>query len=332
MLGSVACDTQSSDGGATQGTPSAEAKPPVSANEAREIAKDLKAKNANDSLNPAYWRKIHAGPWLDRTLAEINNIKKRGRDDPEQRPTNRPEVDSTVHAWVTKPGGGSGDWIFSAQQTSGHTIGDGSKNKAHMSWNLHHRADDEGAWRTAFTTHADSKKDLPELAADKSGIAQTVETQSDLPIQPGNTCSTFIDYTTGKNRKENIHWSPEIDQRRATYGDTKEIQKEIGNAESVKIETEGRRDPVGPAWRTKDGAVLVPCVSVNTTTTEMGSGRWIEFTWSGWDGTTGIRWNKFTQRMMTMTMLKVPVDGTEISIAAESTWPYKFSGSEHKGN
>jgi hypothetical protein len=76
---------------------------------------------------------------------------------------------------------------------------------------------------------------------------------------------------------------------------------------------------------------LVACVGVNTVATDMGPGRWLTFTTSGWDGTTGIRWNKFTQSMMQMTVLKVPAAGSEISVAAQGIWPYEFDGTKYNG-
>ncbi|MCX4666540.1 hypothetical protein OG453_07630 [Streptomyces sp. NBC_01381] len=332
VLGAVACDGSAGDGKNANSTPSAKAKPPVTADEARRILKDLDKKDDSDSLSPAYWRKVHEGPWLDRTLARVDNIKKLGKDDSSLDPTNRPHLDPAVHAWVAKPASeSSGDWILGAQQVSSHTIGGEFKNKASMYWSLSHRGDAGGAWRTAFTAYAPKKKDLPQVAADKSGRVRTVAPNADLAVQPGKACGVFLDYITRKDTDEKLQWSSQIDTYRATHGDTKPASKQLNNPESVELRAEGQRTPIGPAWQTKDGGALVACVGMNTAAADMGAGRWIKFTTSGWDGTTGIRWNKFTQTMMTMIVLNVPADGAEISIAAQTTWPYKFDGTKYNG-
>ncbi|AVZ77086.1 hypothetical protein SLUN_37970 [Streptomyces lunaelactis] len=167
LLGAVACDANSGDRKNANSTPSAKAKPPMSTDEARRVLKDLDAKDDSDSLSPAYWRKVHEGPWLDRTLATIDNIKERGKDDPSQDPTNRPDVDPAVHAW-TKPAGSSGDWILGAQQTSSHNIGGEFTNQVSMRWSLYHRGRDSDPWRIAFTVGAPAKKDLPQVAPQRS--------------------------------------------------------------------------------------------------------------------------------------------------------------------
>ncbi|MGW1185383.1 hypothetical protein ACWD7Y_17145 [Streptomyces drozdowiczii] len=335
LLGTAACDAASDDGRNTNSTPSAKAKTPVSADEARRVLKDLDAKDDSDSRSPAYWRKIHEGPWLDRTLAMIDNIKKRGKDDPGQDPTNRPTIDPAVHAWVAQPDGHSGDWILGARQIVSRTVGgESEKNEASMRWSLYHRGSEGDPWRIAFTADAPAKTDLPQVAANKSRAAGTVKPDAaGLATQPGKACGEFFDHVAYKDTRGNhLKWSSQIDKYRATGKDTKSLRKQLGNAESVDIRSEGQRKPVGPAWRTKDGGALVACVSVSTVVTDMGAGRWLTLRSSGWDGTTGIRWNKFTQQMMRMTVLKVPVDGTEISIAAQSSWPYKFDGTEYTGD
>ncbi|MGW2083072.1 hypothetical protein ACWCOW_40425 [Streptomyces sp. NPDC001939] len=331
-LGSVACDASSSDGKNASITPSAEAEPPVTADEARRVLKDLDKKDNSDSLSPAYWRNVHEGPWLDRTLARVDNIKRLGKDDPSQGPTNRPHVDPAVHAWVAKPGTkDSGDWILGAKQVSSHSIGGEFKNKVSMRWSLSHRGDSGAGWRTALTADAPGKKDLPQVAADKSWRVPTTAPDTALAMRPGKACGMFLDYITRKGTYKSFRWSSQIDMYRATHGDTKPIRQQLGDPQSLDTQVAGQRTPVGPAWQTKDGGALVACIGVNTVAADMGSGRWIQFTTSGWDGTTGIRWNRFTQTMMTMTMLKVPAHGAEISIAAQTTWPYKFDGTEYNG-
>ncbi|GHE11423.1 hypothetical protein [Streptomyces alanosinicus] len=309
--------------------PSAKAKPPVSVDEAQRVLKALDKKDDSDSLSPSYWRSIQEGPWLDRTLARIDSIKARGRDE-SQNPTNRPHVDPAVRAWVAMPDtAGAGSWILGAQQVSSYAIGGEFKNTVSMRWSLIHRADDGGAWRTAFTADAPSKEDVPQIAVDGNGTAQIVAPNAHLAVQPGKACGAYFDYVTRKSADEHLRWSSQIDTYRATYGQTKPIREQLGNAESVNIQTKAQRAPVGPAWQTKDGGALVACVDVNTVTADMGPGRWLKLTTSGWDGTTGIRWNKFTQTMMQMTILKVPAGSSDISIAAQSTWPYKFDGTEY---
>ena len=123
LLGAVACDDESGAAKNANRSASQKAGPPVSTDEAIRVLKGLAKKDDSGSLSPTYWRRIQEGPWLDRTLAVVENVKKRGKDDPGQHPTNRPDLDPAVNAWVAKPGGRSGGWILGARQVSGYAVG-----------------------------------------------------------------------------------------------------------------------------------------------------------------------------------------------------------------
>lgn len=260
----------------------------------------------------------------------MQNIKKRGRDED---PSNRPERDAQVHTWTAHASGAEGDaWILVARQVSAHTVGD-SENRVDMAWSLYHQQRASGPWRKAFVAHAPTKKTLPRVADGKKGAARTVSSGAGLSVDPMKVCGELSDYVTGKGGSSTrLEWSQQIDTFRSTSGDTKALRKEAGGAQSVSTKVDGRRSPLGPVWRTDDGGALVPCVSVGTLTADMGPGRWTQFGSSGWDGTSGIKWNKYTSSTMRMMILKIPADRSDIRFAAESIWPYKFDGTKYTGS
>ncbi|MGP3974342.1 hypothetical protein ACTWQF_10015 [Streptomyces sp. 8N114] len=330
LLGSVACDVQGSDDG--KGTDGGEANPAVSTGEARRVVKELDKKEDSGSLSPAYWHKIQEGPWLDRSLVRIDNVKMRGKPD-DKTPSNHPRLDSAVHAWAAKPrAGGGGEWILGARQVSSSEIGGESKNTAEMRWSLHHRDSKDGPWRTALVVMPRGKKDLPKAATNKSKAVPTVSSDEDLAVQPGRACGAFDDYVSHKTTGKDLRWSKQIKKYRNSYGDTTGVRKAYANPKSAKVSVKMRRTPLGPAWRTQDGGALVACTRVSETAVDMGPGRWFEMEITGWDNISETRWNTFTQTLMTMTMLKVPANGSPISIAADTTWPYKFNGTEYTGS
>ncbi|MEU6765479.1 hypothetical protein ABZ916_23475 [Streptomyces sp. NPDC046853] len=301
------------------------------AKEARRVVEDLAAKEASESLDPVYWRGIYEGPLLDQTLARVQNIKKRGRD---KDPSNRPERDAQIHTWTAHASGaGSDAWILAARQVSAHTVGD-SRNRVDMAWSLYHQQRANGAWRKAFVSHAPTKTSLPPVAADKKkGTARTVAPDAGLGLDPMKACGELSDYVTKKGSSSTRHeWSKQIDTFRSTFDDKKLLRREAGGAQSVSTKVEARRSPLGPVWRTDDGGALVPCVSVGTLTADMGPGRWTRFGASGWDGTSDIKWNKYTQSTMRMEVLKIPAGRSDIGFAAESIWPYEFDGTKYSGS
>ncbi|MGP3991772.1 hypothetical protein [Streptomyces sp. 3N207] len=154
---------------------------------------------------------------------------------------------------------------------------------------------------------------------------------ADLTVQPGKACKAFIDYVSRKDTGNDRHWSSQIKKFRHAFGDTKTVRKQLGDPKSVKGEVTVQRTPIGPAWRTQDGGALVACTGEKKLTVDMGPGQWTEMRMPGWDNTGNTRWNTFTQTTMLMTVLKVPADGSPISIAGDTTWPYKFKGTEYAG-
>lgn len=327
LIGAVACEAEPEEGPAPDSKSGPSAKP-LTVRDAQRVVVGAAKKNDSDSLSEAYWRGVAEGPWLEQNLARVENIKKRGDDAPPA-PTNSPQADPTVHTWTISRPDGSDRWIWGAQQTRSRTVGD-SKNTVSMRWTLHHQQKD-GSWRQAFTVDGDTKTSLPQLAG-SDGQAVSADEDERLTAAPSLVCGLLDDYITRKGgRAQALKWSAKVDDYRSGYSDIKSLRKNAGDAKTVTIKTEPTRKPVGPAWRTKDGAGLVPCVSVNTVSTDMGPGNYVEFTSSGWTGTTGIRWAKYTQTTMMMTVLKVPAGTSEIGIAAQTTWPHTFEGTRYTG-
>ncbi|MFD5429081.1 hypothetical protein [Streptomyces sp. NPDC127084] len=101
---------------------------------------------------------------------------------------------------------------------------------------------------------------------------------------------------------------------------------------SVRTSLEPRPAPHGPVWLTADGGALVARVAVSKTAVEVEPGRYIEFSSTGWKGTTGIPWAAFTQIQLNLTILKIPLTSSEVSIAARASWPLNSDGTRHTGN
>lgn len=337
-LGAVGCDSTPAPQGsgaatAAEGTKgSSAAVKPLTADEARRLAGEVDKRAEQESQDPEVIKGYAEGPWLDQQLAAAENGRKYGTSTPPG-PTNSPEVAPDVHAWAGA-GTGAGDrWILAADEMSSHTVGS-SQNSVELRWSLHHQGKD-GTWRAAFRAFAPTVGALPEPAIGPDGQAVTGGDTSQLGADPAEVCGRYHDYRYGKEGTDSSDpgWDANIAAPRAKLADAlKGLPERLGNPKSLTTKQEPTRTPYGPLWRTVDGGALVACLSVNTLTVDMGPGRYRTFTSSGWTGTTGIRWNGYTQSQLGMTVLKIPAGRGQVSIGAEVSWPYRFDGTRYDGS
>jgi hypothetical protein len=327
LLAVVGCEQEAGKKApATSGPPAAKR---LTTDQARQVVKDVNKRLDVQDRDAAYWREGAEGPWLDQLLATAENAKKYGTSAP-PRPANSPKTVPTVHAWSAA---GADKWILGAYQSVGFTVGE-EKNSTELSWSLYHQGQD-GTWRKTFLVQAPSTTSLPRIAKDSDGQAQTAGDTSQLAMPPKAACGRFGDYIAGKSDAETQRtaWSKEIDTLRTSLlSGEKERRKRLGNPALVDLSFDPGRTPHGPVWRTTDGGAVVACVAESKTVVDMGPGRYVEFSYSGWAGTTGIRWSSYTQTLLRMTVLKIPADSGEVSIAAEANWPYRFNGTRYTGN
>ncbi|MEV7522058.1 hypothetical protein [Streptomyces sp. NPDC091371] len=311
--------------------PSASARP-LSADEARRIVEEANKRADAESEDPDGIARVAEGPWKEQLLAIVDNGRKHGTSAPPG-PTNSPATSPTVRAWAGSGPDGNDRWVLGAYETASTSVGEEQRQKK-LLWALYHEGAD-GVWRMGFTAYAPSSDALPQLATGPDGQVVTGGDASKLGADPATVCGRYDDYWTGTSGPDaaGTVWSAQIDAVRAKAVDRrKNWRRDYGNPASFDFSSEPTRTPYGPLWRTSDGGALVACVSRRTTAIDMGPGRYQEFDYSGWTGTTGIRWNTYTQTQLGMTVLKVPAGAGEVSVAAEVSWPYKFDGTRYNGN
>ncbi|MFD5142768.1 hypothetical protein [Streptomyces sp. NPDC058401] len=338
VLGAVACESApaAKGSGAVSGAEGSKGSPgaakALSADEARRLAEEVDKRAEQESLDPEVIKASAEGPWLDQQLAAADAGRKYGTSTPPG-PTNSPEVAPAVHAWAGA-GTDAGDrWILAAREVSSHTVG-ASKESAELRWTLHHQGKD-GTWRAAFRAFAPTVGALPEPAVGPDGQAVTGGDTSQLGADPAEVCGRYHDYGNSKDGTDpsDAAWDADIAAARVKNAEgRKGLSARLGRPKSLTMKQEPTRTPYGPLWRTVDGGALVACLSVNTLTVDMGPGRYQTFTSSGWTGTTGIRWNGYTQTQLSMTVLKIPAGPGKVSVAAEVSWPYTFDGTRYNGS
>ncbi|MFE2310960.1 hypothetical protein [Streptomyces sp. NPDC059411] len=323
-------DAKASDGPAAA-RPAATARPRT-ADEARVIVETVNKRGDADSSDPEVIKGAAEGPWLDELLAISENGKRYGTGAP-PRPTNSPATSPAVHAWAGSGPDGKGRWILGAYETASAAVG-ATENAAELVWSLYHEGAD-GVWRKALKTYAPSLTALPQPATGSDGQAVTGGDTAKLAADPATVCGLYDDYVFGTSGPDTdgISWGAGIDGARVDRADAKKrLPERLSNPASLNTVSDPTRTPYGPLWRTSDGGALVACLSLRTTTVDMGPGRYQEFSYSGWSGTTGIRWSSYTQSQLGMTVLKVQPGAGEVSVAAQVSWPYKFDGTRHTGN
>jgi hypothetical protein len=331
LLAAVGCDrqTDAKAPGPSATRSGAGAVRPLSAEEARRVVTDVNKRTDSDSQDAEFWRGVTEGPWLEQRLATVETAKKYGTKAPPE-PSNSPKTSPKIHAWSAAGPDGRDRWVLGAYESAGWTVGE-KKKSAQLQWSLYHQQG--GAWRRTFLVDAPSRTALPELATGSDGQAGTGGDVSKLVMPPSTACGRYGDYITGKGTSKRARWSKEIADLRASFATAEEnVRESTNNPASARFSLEPRRAPHGPVWRTADGGALVACVAVSTAAIDMGPGRYIELTSSGWKGTTGIRWAAFTQSQLTLTVLKIPAGSGEVSKAAGASWPLHFNGTRYTGS
>ncbi|MFE2853762.1 hypothetical protein ACFXJO_21865 [Streptomyces lavendulae] len=305
--------------------------PPLTEEEARKVVKDLSAKVEADSFDAEYWKGVTEGPLLEQQLAVVETARKYGTDR-QPGPTNTPETDPAVHTWTTGRDDGGDRWILGAHELSGHTVGD-SANETVLRWSLFHQQRTDSPWHASFVARAGDAKDLPQIAVGADGRAATGGDTSGLAANPADVCGRYGDYLHTDAGEGGVKWSKEVvSQHEALADGLKAERKSLGDPVRLEAGADTVRTPHGPVWRTTDGGALVACTTVSKLYTEMGPGRSTKFSSSGWAGTTGIPWASYTQRIMGLTVLKVPAGAAgEVSVAAQSHLPYSFEGTKYTG-
>lgn len=318
--------------GPATGSPSAQVKaPPLSAEEARGVVKDLTLKVEADNFDAGYWKGVTEGPLLEQQLAVVETSRKYGTDR-EPRPANSPKTDPAVHTWSTGKDDGSDRWVLGAHEVQGYTVGDDGK-EAVLRWSLFHQQRPGAPWLAAFVARAPEPTGLPEVAVGPDGRAVTGGDTAGLAADPAKVCGQYGDYLHTDAGAGGATWSRDVAKRKAASAEGLDrMRKSLGKGAKVDVGVDVNRSPHGPVWRTTDGGALVACTALSKVYTESGPGRSTTFSSSGWAGTTGIPWASYTQRIMSLTILKVPAGATgEVSVAAESNLPYSFDGTKSTG-
>ncbi|MGW0765635.1 hypothetical protein [Streptomyces sp. NPDC002676] len=301
----------------------------MTADETRQVVISLNKREDTENWDAAFWRNIAEGPWLEQRLAAVEARKKYGTNAASE-PKGSPKVSAQVHAWAAA--GPDGDrWILGAYEAQGYSVGDATK-KAEPYWSLYHQRKG-GGWRRTFLALAPSRTALPAVATGRDGQAVTSGDVSKLATPPSSVCRHYGDYVAGRSgtgAEDDALWSKEIRTARASAATAeKDLRARFYNPASVNFSEDPESAHHGPIWRTTDGGALVACIVVTKTTIAMGSGRYVKFASSGWPGTVGVRWAAFTQSQLSLTVLKVPAESHEVSIAARASWPYRFDGTRY---
>ncbi|MFF4319496.1 hypothetical protein [Streptomyces sp. NPDC001568] len=306
--------------------------PPLSEEEARGIVKDLTAKVEADNFDAEYWKGITEGPLLEQQLAVVETSRKYGTERPSVPSDSPPKNDSAVHIWSTGKDDGSDRWILGAHEVEGHTVGE-AKGETVLRWSLFHQQRTGAPWLAAFLARAPETTALPGVAVGPDGRAVTGADAAGLAADPAKVCGQYGDYLHTDTGAGGVKWSQDVaDVKAASAAGLKAMRKDLGKGAKLDVAVDVNRAPHGPVWRTTDGGALVACTAVSKVYTELGPGRATTFSSSGWAGTTGIPWASYTQRIMGLTVLKVPAGASgEVSVAAESNLPYSFEGTKSTG-
>ncbi|MEU6666061.1 hypothetical protein [Streptomyces sp. NPDC046727] len=333
LITAVGCDGQSDTKAQAGPTTSGQAGAarPMTASEVRRAVVSVNQREDTENWDAAFWRKTAEGPWLEQRLAAVDNHKKYGAGT-EPEPTGSPKVSSRVHAWAAA-GPADDRWILGAYEARSASVGD-TENSARLYWSLYHQQKGEG-WRRAFLALAPSRSALPAPATGHDGQAVVSGDVSKLAASPSSVCRRYDDYITGKSgtAADDALWGKDIRTVRASFKSAKtHLRADFDNPASISLNSDPQPTHLGPVWRTVDGGALVACVDVTKTAIDMGPGRYIKLSYSGWPGTTGIRWAAMTQSQLNMIVLKVPVGSHEVSIAAQVSLPYHFDGTRYTGN
>ncbi|MFF5705255.1 hypothetical protein ACFY7H_22550 [Streptomyces sp. NPDC012794] len=318
-------------GPATSSPPAPVKVPPLSAEEARGVVKDLTPKVEADNFDAEYWKGVTEGPLLEQQLAVVETGKKYGTDR-EPEPADEPKTDPAVHTWTTGKDDGGDRWILGAHEVQGRTVGDAGK-KAVLRWSLFHQQRAGAPWLAAFVARAPEPTALPPIAVGPDGRAVTGGDTTGLGADPSKVCGQYGDYLHTDAGTGGVKWSQDVTERKTASAEGLEgMRKSLGKGAKADFGIDVNRTPHGPVWRTTDGGALVACTAVSKVFTELGPGRSTTFSSSGWAGTTGIPWASFTQRIMALTVLKVSAGAAgEVSVAAESNLPYSFEGTKYTG-
>ncbi|MFD9409725.1 hypothetical protein ACFWBN_22290 [Streptomyces sp. NPDC059989] len=315
-------------GGAATSSPAAPVKAaPLTEEEARSVVKDLTLKVEADNFDAEYWKGITEGPLLEQQLAVVETGKKYGTER-ESRPANSPKTDPAVHTWTTGKDDGSDRWILGAHEVQGYTVGDTDK-EAVLRWSLFHQQRAGAPWLAAFVARAPETTALPQVAVGPDGRAVTGGDTAGLAADPAKVCGQYGDYPGDVG----VKWSQDIvEAKAASTAGLSRMREALGKGGKLDFRIDVTRIPHGPVWRTTDGGALVACTAVSKVYSELAPGRSTTFSSSGWAGTTGIPWASYTQRIMGLTVLKVPAGASgEVSVAAESNLPYSFEGTKFTG-
>ncbi|MGW7318352.1 hypothetical protein [Streptomyces sp. NPDC054865] len=305
--------------------------PPLSEEEARGVVKDLTDKVEAVNFDAEYWKGVTEGPLLAQQLALVETGRKYGTERPPS-PDNSPKTDPTVHTWSTGKDDGSDRWILGAHEVAGRTVG-AAKSETVLRWSLFHQQGTGGPWLAAFVARAAGTTALPTIAMGSDGRAVTGGDVAGLAADPASVCGQYGDYLHTDTATGGVKWSQDITEvKTGSAAGLKSMRKDLGKGGKLDVNVDITRTPHGPLWRTTDGGALVACTAVSKVYTELGPGRSTTFSSSGWTGTTGIPWASYTQRIMGLTVLKVPAGASgEVSVAAESNLPYSFDGTKYTG-
>ncbi|MEV7723643.1 hypothetical protein AB0P15_02785 [Streptomyces sp. NPDC087917] len=316
---------------ATSTPPAPPKVPALTADEALAVVKDLNQHTDVDNYDAEFWKGLTEGPLLEQQLGVVETTKKYGTDTPPA-PTNSPDAATTVHAWTVGNPDGTDRWILGAQEAVTHTVGD-KANKAVLYWSLFHQTQKDAPWRKTFLARAPEATALPEIATGEDGQAKVGGDAASLALDPATACGRFADYLHGRTDADGVKWSKGITELRADLkASAEDLRGSKGASGTVDLNVDSVRTPHGPVWRTPDGGALVACTSVSNVRTKLGPGRSETFSSSGWPGTTGIRWAAYTQRIMGLTMVKIPAAGAgEVTIGASSNLPHSFEGTKYQG-
>ncbi|WP_405715363.1 hypothetical protein OG264_37230 [Streptomyces xanthophaeus] len=210
---------------------------------------------------------------------------------------------------------------------------DAAKKETVLRWSLFHQQRTDAPWHATFVARAPETTALPQIATGPDGRAVTGGDTAGLAADPATVCGSYGDYLHTDIGAGGVKWSKDVTEVREAYaGGLEAERKSLRNPAKLEAGAEVTRTPHGPVWRTTDGGALVACTAVSKLYTELGGGRATTFSSSGWAGTTGIPWASYTQRLMALTVLKVPAGGSgEVSVAAESNLPYSFEGTRMTG-
>ncbi|MGW6937481.1 hypothetical protein ACWGF3_00420 [Streptomyces xanthophaeus] len=305
--------------------------PPLTEEQARGVVKDLAGKVEADNFDAEYWKGVAEGPLLEQQLAVVETSKKYGTER-QPGPANTPRTDPAVHTWTTGQDDGSDRWILGAHEVEGQTVG-AAKKETVLRWSLFHQQRTDAPWHATFVARAPETTALPQIATGPDGRAVTGGDTAGLAADPATVCGSYGDYLHTDIGAGGVKWSKDVTEVREAYaGGLEAERKNLRNPARLEAGAEVTRTPHGPVWRTTDGGALVACTAVSKLYTELGGGRATTFSSSGWAGTTGIPWASYTQRLMALTVLKVPAGGSgEVSVAAESNLPYSFEGTRKTG-